>query len=75
MYTVQAHILIVDPSITYPTTECTGDEWSDIATINQLETEQAELQEARELMSIARDYYTRVRIVKSLPGGQQVFVA
>lgn len=74
MYTVQAHTLIVGPSITYPSTECAGGEWTDLATISQLETEQAELQEARELKRIAEGYYTRVRIVKSRPDGLLQFV-
>lgn len=75
MYTVQAHVLIVPPSITYPTTEVAEDTWSDLATINQLDTEQEELQEARELAMVARQFYTEVRIVKSDPSGLLKVVA
>lgn len=74
MYTVQAFTLIVPPSITYPTTERYVESWSDLATIDQLETTQAELSEARELMRIAKGLYVRVRIVKSLPSGLLQFV-
>jgi hypothetical protein len=74
MYTVQAHVLVVDPSITYPATECARDEWTDIATINQLYSDQEELDEARTLLRIARTYYTQVRIVKSRPGGERMIV-
>lgn len=69
MYTVQAYTLIVPPSITYPTTELAEEVWSDLATINQLETDAEELAEARELMRIAKALYVKVRIVKSLPSG------
>lgn len=75
MYTVQTYTLVVPPSITYPTTEIVKEEWSDLATINQLETDAEELAEARELMSIAKALYTRVRIVKSLPSGLLQHVA
>lgn len=75
MYTVQAYTLTVPPSITYPTTEIVEETWTDLATINQLETNEAELAEARELMSIAKTLYTRVRIVKSLPSGLLQHVA
>lgn len=69
MCTVQAFTLDVAPPVTYPSTECTGDEWTDVATICQLETDREELAEARELARIARGYYIRVRIVDSSPGG------
>lgn len=63
MYAVEAKILTVDPSITYLPTEMTDEEWSELATIPQLETGQEELQEARKLASVARKYYTTVRII------------
>lgn len=65
MYTVEVEILTVDPSITYLPTEMTDVEWSDLATIPQLETDQEELQEARKLATVARRHYTNVRITES----------
>lgn len=64
MYSVEAEILTVDPSITYLPTEMADSEWSEITTIPQLETDQAELQEARKIAELARKYYTSVRIIK-----------
>lgn len=50
-------------------------EWKNVAEIPQLETEQAELQEARAVAQIFRKYYTEVRILKSnLIGQRQVVV-
>jgi hypothetical protein len=68
-YTVETKILHVHPSITYPLPECADPEWTELATVPQLKSEQAELQEARELVNLALKYYTGVRIVKNLPGG------
>jgi len=74
MYTVEAEILAVAPSITYPLTEVADPEWTDLATVPQLQTEQAELQEARELVNLALRYYRNVRITKSLPSGLRMVV-
>jgi hypothetical protein len=70
MYTVQVRILIADFSPTYETTDL-DTEWADIVTVGQLDTEQAELQEACRVAGRARGLYRDVRIVKSLPGGAQ----
>lgn len=64
MYTVEAEIFTVTESITYLPTESTGSEWSDIAYIPPLGTDQEELQEARKVAALAREYYKNVRIVK-----------
>lgn len=69
MYTVEAEVLKVDPSITYLPTECAYTEWEAIAQIPALYTEQEELQEARRLVAMAELNFTRVRITKSLPSG------
>lgn len=69
MYSVRVYTLTVPESITYPTTELVGEEWTTLATICQLETDDAELEEARELMAIAKRFYAKVQIVKSLPSG------
>lgn len=69
MYTVQVYTLTVPPSVTYPTTEIVEEAWHSLATINQLETDQEELSEARELLRIAKDVYIKARIVQSLPSG------
>lgn len=66
MYTVEVKILNVHPSITYPLTEVAEPEWFDLATVPRLQTEQAELQEARELVNVALRYYREVRITKSV---------
>ena len=49
-------------------------EWEDVHNVPQLETEQAELQEAREIATEFRKYYVEVRIVKILPGGERQVV-
>ncbi|MDX3695008.1 hypothetical protein PV726_32655 [Streptomyces europaeiscabiei] len=64
MYSVEAEILTVDPSITYLPTEMTDAEWSEVCTIPQLDSEQDELQEARKVAGLARKYYTTVRIIR-----------
>lgn len=69
MYSVRVYTLTVPESITYPTTELVGGEWTTLATICQLETDDAELEEARELMAIAKRFYAKVQIVKSLSFG------
>lgn len=69
MYTVQAYTMTVHPSITYPSTECVEEEWTDLHTVSQAETFDEELAEARELKRIAGGLYRKVRIVKSLPSG------
>lgn len=66
MYTVEVEILTVAPSVTYPLTEVAEPEWTDLATIPQLETDQEELQEARALAFMARRFYVGVRITKSV---------
>lgn len=75
MFTVQAHGLVIPPSITYPTTEVAEDTWFDLATINQLDSEMEELAEARELVKIAEQFYREVRILKSDPSGAYRIVA
>lgn len=46
-----------------------GSDWDETYSVPQLETEQAELQEARRVANEVRRYYTQVRIVKWGPGG------
>jgi len=49
--------------------------WEDIINVDQMESDQAELEEARRLAVEARKYYTSVRIVKVGPGGTREVVA
>lgn len=49
-------------------------EWEDVHNVPQLETDQAELQEARKVAKEFGRYYTNVRIIKALPGGERVIV-
>lgn len=67
MYVVQHKALVARHS-SFDETELTN-EWRDIITVGQLETEQAELVEARRIATRARGVYRDVRIRKSLPGG------
>lgn len=73
MYAVQFKHLIAEVSPFVDETPLYTD-WLDIVTIPQLSTEQAELQEARRVKTRALDVYRVVRIVKSLPGGEQKVV-
>lgn len=73
MYTVQAKLLIAEHS-SFETETPLRTAWADILTVGQLETEQAELQEARRVAGRARGLYRDVRIAKSLPGGEQKIV-
>ncbi len=73
-YTIEVETLDIPPSITYPLPEVATPEWTDLATVPQLETDQAELQEARELVNLALRYYRNVRITESLPGGERRIV-
>lgn len=75
MYDVEAKIMFIQPSITYPVEEMIGFEWEDIYNVPQGETDQAELQEARLVATEARKCYTDVRIVKILPGGERAIVS
>lgn len=74
MYSIEALVIRVDPSITYPPSDMIDNEWVTVCDIPQLESEQAELQEARAVNTEARKYYTCTRITKSLPGGERVIV-
>lgn len=67
MYAVQHKALVARHS-PFGETELRN-EWVDIITVGQLETEQAELTEARRIAARARGVYRDVRIRKSLPGG------
>lgn len=69
MYTVQIWSLMLDCD-----RPC-GQEWTDLATISQRETDGHERAEAEALMSTAREHYRRVRVVKSLPSGLLQHVA
>lgn len=73
MYAVQFKHLIAEVSPFDDETPLYTD-WLDIVTVPQLSTEQAELQEARRVKARALDVYRVVRIVKSLPGGEQKVV-
>lgn len=46
-----------------------GPEWKTHTVIEQLESDQAELQEARDTNQVLRKFYTQVRIIKWGPGG------
>lgn len=74
MYSVEAQVIICYPSITYLPSELLDPEWISITDIPQLETEQAELQEARKCATRIREFYTNVRITKSTPGGAREIV-
>lgn len=69
----------VEAKVTYTTQHINGQdlaaEWDEIVNVDQMETEQAELQEARRLATEARKYYTAVRIVKINPGGSRTVVS
>lgn len=66
MYTVE----VMQPFYTEISgTVSVGSDWEDVVTIPQQETEQAELQLARRLAADTRKFYTEVRIVKWVPGG------
>lgn len=67
MYAVQYKALTARHS-SFEETELRN-EWRNIITVGQLETEQAELAEARRIATRARGVYRDVRIRKSLPGG------
>lgn len=74
MYTVEVETLDVAPSVTYPLTEVAEPEWSCLATVPQLETDQAEVEEARALAALAGRYYRNVRIMKSSASGAREVV-
>jgi hypothetical protein len=74
MYTVQAEVVTVSPSITYPPSELIDSEWVDISTIPQMDSDQEELQEARKVVVTGRKYYHSIRIVQSLPDGSERIV-
>ena len=63
MYTIQVFALMLDRG-----RPC-GEEWVDLATVSQRESDDHELAEAKSLAGVARGYHRRVRIVKSLPNG------
>jgi hypothetical protein len=69
MYDVEVMQPFVQPSITYPLNEMIDAEWEDMANIPQLESDAEEYQEAKAVAVKLREYYTRVRVVKILPGG------
>ena len=72
MYSVEAQVLRVDPSITYPASEMTFTEWSRLVTIPPMESDQEELQEARKVAALARSHYTEVRLTSSSHIGSKV---
>lgn len=49
-------------------------EWEDVHNVPQLETDQAELQEARQVATEFRKCYVEVRIIKINPGGMREVV-
>jgi hypothetical protein len=63
MYEVQVYV----PSEPYDASR--GTEWRAHTVIEQLETEQAELQEARKIRDGLQSFYTQVQIVKWGLGG------
>ena len=69
MYDVEAVI-----PYCYPSGEV-GSDWEDVFNVPQLETEQAELQKARQMAIVARGFYTQVRIIKIQPGGLRSVVS
>ncbi len=66
--------MTVTPSITYLPSELVESEWTELVTVPQLETEQKELQEARKVARMAREFYTFTRIVKSTLNGSMEVV-
>lgn len=68
LYTVQHYALIVVNS-PIGGEAFVGNAWADIYVVPQLETQQAELTEARRIVTRARGVYRDVRILKSLPDG------
>lgn len=64
MYEVQVYV----PSEPYDASKAA--DWRTHTVIEQLENEQAELQDARETRDALRPFYSRVRIVKWGPGGE-----
>ena len=73
MYSVQFKHLVASVSSSNGETPLYTD-WLDIVTVPRLSTEMAELREARRVKTRALDVYRVVRIVKSLPGGEQKVV-
>lgn len=69
MYTVQVYVLVFESG------KPSGEEWVDLATISQRETDAHERAEAESLRAIALDCYRRVRLVKSQPSGLLQHVA
>lgn len=70
MYTVQVRTM-PRPCKTWSTPRpC----WSDHTTVEQMETEQAELNEARAVARILSAFFHDVRIAKSSPGGERFTV-
>lgn len=74
MYVVQHEALIIVES-PVGGEPFVGNKWADIYTVPQLETDQAELIEARRIAARARGVYRDVRIRKSAPGGGSMVVA
>ena len=74
MYSVEALTMTIDPSITYPPSELTSPEWSELVTVFQMESDQEELQEARKVARQCAHQYVNVRIVESTPGGARSVV-
>jgi hypothetical protein len=74
VYSVEAQIIVCYPSITYLPSELLDPEWISISDIPQLETDLAELREARKVAKKLHEYYHNVRITKSLPGGERMIV-
>lgn len=63
MYDVEAKIVVCHPSVTYLPSELIEPEWVSIVNIPQLESDAAELTEARTVATGLRKYYVEVRIV------------
>jgi hypothetical protein len=65
MYAVQVRTMPRPVSTTSTPRPC----WNDHTVVEQMETEQAELNEARAVARILSAFYHEVRVVKYAPGG------
>ncbi len=74
MYSVEAQIVVCHPSDTYLPSESIEPDWISISDIPQLETDLAELREARVVAAKLRWYYHHVRITEGPPGGERRIV-
>jgi hypothetical protein len=66
MYEVQVYV----PSEPFDVRKPSEPGWKTHTVIEQLESEQAELKEARDTDQVLREFYKNVRIMEWLPGGE-----